>query len=108
MSICFQDQDPRERSTHIDSGEILDEIVTRSRGEIRHAQSPRITSSTPGSLEDMKPAYSPRISQRAYSPINKLKVGRSPTMDGKGLEIKQTPSPRPSVLGQNDHASSSS
>ena len=109
MSICFQDQDPQRRSTHVDSGEILDEIITRSRGEIRHAQSPRITSSTPGSLEDMKPAYSPRVSRRAYSPrINKLKVGRSPTMDGKGLEIKQTPSPRPSVLGQNDHASSSS
>ncbi|GFZ12027.1 HCO3- transporter family [Actinidia rufa] len=107
-NVSFEDQDPRQRSTHIDSGEILDEIITRSRGEIRHAQSPRITSSTPGSLEDMKPAYSPRISQRACRPINKLKVGRSPTMDGKGLEIKQTPSPRPSVLGQNDHASSSS
>ncbi|PSR95873.1 Boron transporter like [Actinidia chinensis var. chinensis] len=108
-NMSFEDQDPRRRSPHIDSGEILDETITRSRGEIRHAQSPRITSSTPGSLEDMKPAYSPRVSQRSYSPrINELKVGRSPTMNEKGLEIKRTPSPQPSVLGQNNHASSSS
>ncbi|CAL5441106.1 unnamed protein product [Camellia sinensis] len=108
-NMSFEDQDHQARTPHIDSGEVLDEIITRSRGEIRHAHSPKITSSTPGSVDDMKPAYSPRLTHRAYSPrINELKVERSPKMAGKGLEIKQTPSPGPSTLGQRTHGSSSS
>ncbi|KAF5933176.1 hypothetical protein HYC85_029347 [Camellia sinensis] len=108
-NMSFEDQDHQARTPHIDSGEVLDEIITRSRGEIRHAHSPKITSSTPGSVDDMKRAYSPRLTHRAYSPrINELKVERSPKMAGKGLEIKQTPSPGPSTLGQRTHGSSSS
>lgn len=109
-NMSYEDQDPQARTPRIDSGEILDEIITRSRGEIRHARSPKITSSTPGSVEHMNPAYSPRLSKRAHSPrINELKVERSPTMTGKGLEVKQTqtPSQRPSVLGQSSLGSSS-
>uniref|UniRef100_A0A5B6ZYT8 Putative boron transporter 2 n=2 Tax=Davidia involucrata TaxID=16924 RepID=A0A5B6ZYT8_DAVIN len=99
-NMSFEDQDPQARITHIDSGEILDEIITRSRGEIRHAHSPKVTSLTPDLVEKMKPAYSPRVSLRACSPrVNELRVERSPRLTGKGLEIKQTPSPRPSILG---------
>lgn len=104
----LQGQHGQERTTHIDSGEILDEIVTRSRGEIRHACSPRVTSSTPASVEDIKTVYSPRgLSHRAYSPrVDELRAERSPRMTGKGLEIKQTPSPGPSILGQSSNGSS--
>ncbi|KAK2967166.1 hypothetical protein RJ640_005210 [Escallonia rubra] len=110
FNMSFGDQDAEGRTTHIDSGEVLDEIITRGRGEVRRGHSPKVTSSTPTSLEDMKPAYSPRVSQRAYSPrLNELRVERSPILTGKGLEIKQTtPSPRTSILGQKSHGSSSS
>lgn len=106
--MYFQDQEPQPRSPHIDSGEILDDIITRSRGEIRRVHSPKITSSTPGSQEDMKPAYSPRVPQRTHSPrLRDLKLGRSPSETGIGVEIKQTPSPRLSPLGQSTYGSSS-
>ncbi|KAL3512829.1 hypothetical protein ACH5RR_025546 [Cinchona calisaya] len=109
FNVSFEGQDGQARTTHIDSGEILDEIVTRSRGEIRHASSPRVTSSTPGSVEDIKTLYSPRgLSHRAYSPrVDELRAENSPRMAGKGLEIRQTPSPRPSILGQSSNSSPS-
>ncbi|KAJ8753619.1 hypothetical protein K2173_022860 [Erythroxylum novogranatense] len=96
-NIPFDDQDPQARTTNIDEGEVFDEIITRSRGEIRHTQSPKITSSTPSSLE-IKPSSSPRAPQRAYSH----------KFTGKGIEVRKTPSPGPSVLGQSTVGSSSS
>lgn len=76
LYIYLQNQDPQARVTNFDNGEILDEIITRSRGEIRLTQSPKVTSSTPTSLEDIRPAHSPRISQRVYSPhVNELRGG---------------------------------
>nr|TKR68983.1 hypothetical protein D5086_0000309230 [Populus alba] len=102
------DQDPQARNTNIDGVEILDEMITRSRGEIRHTQSPKITSSTPGSVEDIKSSYNPCLSQRAYSPrAGELRVDQSPRFSGKGVELKQNPSPGPSNLGQSSHGSSS-
>ncbi|XP_075661560.1 putative boron transporter 2 [Castanea sativa] len=101
FNVSFQNQDPQARVTNLDDGEILDEIITRSRGEIRLTQSPKVTSSTPTSLEDIRPAHSPRISQRVYSPhVNELRGEQSPRLKGKGFEAKQTPSPGPSILGQ--------
>ncbi|KAA8540810.1 hypothetical protein F0562_024773 [Nyssa sinensis] len=108
-NMSFEDQDPQARITCIDSGEILDEIITRSRGEIRHAHSPKVTSLTREPVEKMKPAYSPRVSVRPYSPrLNELRMEKSPRLTGKGLEIKQTPSPQQSILGQSSHGSPSS
>lgn len=107
-NMTFEDQDPQARTTNIDDGEILDEIITRSRGEIRRTQSPKVTSSTPGSVENMKSSYSPRLSQRAYSPrVSEPRVDRSPRFTGKGAELKQTPSPGLSNLGQSNPGSSS-
>ncbi|KAM3703888.1 hypothetical protein ACB094_04G135200 [Castanea mollissima] len=101
FNVSFQNQDPQARVTNLDDGEILDEIITRSRGEIRLTQSPKVTSSTPTLLEDIRPAHSPRISQRVYSPhVNELRGEQSPRLKGKGFEAKQTPSPGPSILGQ--------
>lgn len=107
-NMTFEDQDPQARTTNIDDGEILDEIITRSRGEIRRTQSPKVTSSTPGSVENMKSSYSPRLSQRAYSPrFSEPRVDRNPRLTGKGAELKQTPSPGFSNLGQSNPGSSS-
>ncbi|KDP31090.1 hypothetical protein JCGZ_11466 [Jatropha curcas] len=108
-NLTFEDQDPQPRASNFDGGEILDEIITRSRGEIRRTQSPKVTSSTPDSLHDIKPVYSPRISQRAYSPrVSELRADWSPQLTGRGTEIKRTPSPGPSSLGQSTRGSSSS
>ena len=99
--MYLQEQDPQARITNFDGGEILDDIITRSRGEIRLTQSPKVTSSTPTSLEDIRPASSPWMSQRVYSPhVNELSGEQSPRLKGKGLEAKQTPSPGPSIPGQ--------
>lgn len=94
---------------NVSGGEILDEIITRSRGEIRHTQSPKTTSSTPNSHGDIRPAYSPQISRRMHSPrVNELRGESNQGSPGKEITLKQTPSPKPSNLGQNNHASSSS
>lgn len=88
-NITFEDQD----TTTIDGGEILDGIITRSRGEIRRMQSPKPTSST-----------SPQLSQRTFSPrVSQFKLEQSPRMSRKGLHLKQSPSSGPSTLGQSSH-----
>ncbi|XP_030454686.1 boron transporter 1-like [Syzygium oleosum] len=52
------------------AGEILDEVITRSRGEVRHVSSPKITSSTTtpahdskSTLQSPRPSFSPRVSE---------------------------------------------
>lgn len=101
-------QDQNVRTTNIDGGEILDEIITRSRGEIRHSHSPKVNSATPSSFEDIKPAFSPRLRPRAFSPcLNELRMDGSPRSTGKKVQEKQTPSPGPSGLGRNPYSSPS-
>ncbi|KAF8037021.1 hypothetical protein BT93_B0061 [Corymbia citriodora subsp. variegata] len=97
FNMPLEEQEIPTRATDIDSGEILDEMITRSRGEIRRTHSLKITSSTPSSTDDIKPAFSPRMSQRAFSP----------KFTGKGVVEKQTHSPGPSSLGKNNYGSSS-
>ncbi|KAL0668270.1 hypothetical protein Bca4012_030974 [Brassica carinata] len=68
--------------------EILDEVITRSRGEFRHTCSPKVTSST------STPVYHRNLSQ-VFSPrVNELRGGMmSPSLAGKGQN-----SPKPSPL----------
>lgn len=105
-NLSFEDQGTHGRSPNIDSAEVLDEIITRSRGEIRHAHSPKITSSNPSPHEEMRSVYSPRLSQMASPRLTEVRTERSPRSSGKGFEIKQTPSPRPSLLGKKSRGSS--
>lgn len=92
----------------MESEEILDDIMTRSRGEIRHTYSPKVTSSTPGSQDDMKPAYSPRASRLPYSPrTSELRAEQSPH-NGMQTQKRGTPSPGPSKLGQSSSGSTPS
>ncbi|KAI3765839.1 hypothetical protein L2E82_15885 [Cichorium intybus] len=103
FNMAFGDDETPTRTTQIDSAEVLDGIITRSRGEIRHTSSVKLTSLTQTPIDDMKPMYSPRLSQRVYSPrLNELRGDKSPKSLGKGVEIKKTPSP----LGQTSNGSS--
>lgn len=83
--------------TLADEGEILDEMMTRSRGEIKHTYSPKITSTSECTqLGEAKYIFSPRLgeSEQAYSPrINQLRQTHSPQL-GEGKNI----SPRTSSL----------
>ncbi|KAL6524475.1 putative boron transporter 2 [Orobanche hederae] len=107
-NLSFEDQGNQPEVTNLDSGEVLDEIITRSRGEIRHTCSPKVTSSTQSPRDEVKSVYSPQISRMAYSPrLNEMKMKVSPRLSSKGPEIKQTPSPRLSVLGETSRGSSS-
>ncbi|PIA40594.1 hypothetical protein AQUCO_02500357v1 [Aquilegia coerulea] len=104
IPYSLQDQDSQVRNGN-DGEEILDDIITRSRGEIRHTYSPKVTSSTPASQDEMKPAYSPRVSQRPYIPsLSELRVDRSPR-SGRTPGTEETPSPRLSKLGQKSRGS---
>ncbi|XVF54104.1 hypothetical protein PTKIN_Ptkin05aG0153900 [Pterospermum kingtungense] len=108
-NITFEGQERQARTSHTDGAEILDEIITRSRGEIHHTQSPKLSSTAPSSLGDIKPSYNPQVSQKAYSPrIRQLRGEGNPSLTEMGLDLKQTPSPEPSTLGQSCHGSSSS
>ncbi|XP_057813079.2 boron transporter 1 isoform X2 [Cryptomeria japonica] len=86
--------------TKADEGEILDEMMTRSRGEIKHIYSPKITSTSectqPG---EAKYIFSPRLgdSERAYSPrISQLRQTHSPQLgEGKNISPRTSSSLRP-------------
>ncbi|XP_010069747.2 boron transporter 1 [Eucalyptus grandis] len=79
-------------------GEILDEVITRSRGEVRHLSSPKITSSTTtpahdskSTLQSPRPSFSPRVSE--------LRGERSP-YGGRGPYSPRTGEKQPSHLGK--------
>lgn len=92
--LCFK----QDRNT---DGEILDEMVTRSRGEIRRICSPKVTSSTETPIGDSKGLHSPRFSEKAYSPrVSELRQEQSPLSGGKGPYSPRTGEARPSKLGQ--------
>ncbi|CAA3007222.1 probable boron transporter 2 [Olea europaea subsp. europaea] len=83
-NLSFEDQSAQAQVTNIDSGEILDAIITRSRGEIRQACSPKGTNSTQSPHEEMKSVYSPCMSQRAYSPrLMEIKTQKNTISSGK-------------------------
>ncbi|XP_021812753.1 probable boron transporter 2 [Prunus avium] len=84
-------------ASYAGDAEILDEVMTRSRGEFRHVSSPRITSSTstPGNapkiLESPHSSFSPRVSE--------LRGERSPRSGGRGPNSPRTPGSS-SILGK--------
>lgn len=69
------------RPSFSQSGEMLDELITRSRGEIKQMNSPKVNSSigTPGN--DRRGLNSPTLSDKAFSPrIIELKQEQSPRL----------------------------
>lgn len=72
------------RHSHAESAEILDELVTRSRGEIRRVNSPKVTSSTT-TTPTSQGLHSPRMIDRVYSPrVSELRREKSPRLGGRG------------------------
>ncbi|KAA8549045.1 hypothetical protein F0562_000729 [Nyssa sinensis] len=96
------------RASFAEDGEILDELVTRSRGEIRRTYSPKITSSTGTPAKDPKILQSPHFSEKAYSPrISELRGEKSPRSIGRGPSSPRTGETKPSKLGTSPSASAS-
>ncbi|ONI14743.1 hypothetical protein PRUPE_3G005600 [Prunus persica] len=84
-------------ASYAGDAEILDEVMTRSRGEFRHVSSPRITSST------STPGNAPKIlgsPHSSFSPrVNELRGERSPRSGGRGPNSPRTPGSS-SILGK--------
>ncbi|KAK8611900.1 hypothetical protein V6N13_131938 [Hibiscus sabdariffa] len=88
-------------ASYAGDSEILDEVITRSRGEFRHTCSPKITSSTSTPANDPRSRQSPRLS--CHSPrLSELKGERSPRANGKGSQqhSPRTGELKPSNLGR--------
>ncbi|KAF9595099.1 hypothetical protein IFM89_037033 [Coptis chinensis] len=84
-----------------ETGEVLDEMITRSRGEIRHTSSPKVTSSTSTPMKDSKSVQSPRYLDKAFSPrVSVLRGARSPQLGGRGPLSPRTGEAKPSKLGK--------
>lgn len=82
-----------------ESGEVLDDIVTRSRGEIKHMNSPKLTSSSGTPTNDIRGKTSPWLSDKAYSPrLNELRQDHSPRLGGRGPISPRTGEVGPSKL----------
>ncbi|XP_062143265.1 probable boron transporter 2 isoform X2 [Alnus glutinosa] len=84
-----------------DDGEILDGIITRSRGEIRRTCSLKVTSCTATPSKEFKSFHSPQLSEKRYSPrISELRGVQSPPLGGRGPFSPRTGEPRQSNLGK--------
>lgn len=85
-------------ASQIGEGEILDEVITRSRGEFRHTSSPKITSTTPTPRTDPKSHLSPRVS--FSSRMGELKTELSPRSGARGPLSPKAGEVRLSNLGR--------
>ncbi|CAL5203322.1 unnamed protein product [Lathyrus oleraceus] len=95
FNMSFDDLSNHGTTVNVSGGEILDEIITRSRGEIRRTQSSKASSSTATPIGgDIRPANSPQISQMIPSPrVTALRGESSSSVgsNGKKLKLKQIP-----------------
>ena len=90
-------------ATPAGDAEILDEMVTRSRGEVRHICSPKVTSSTATPAKEFAGIQSPRLS--AVSPrVSELR-GFSPRSSVTGPYRPRIAETQPSKLGRSDSTS---
>jgi boron transporter len=93
LDIMYFQQDINVALGQAQSAEILDDMVTRSRGEIKRLNSPKITSCGSTPMAELKgirsPAYSPRITE--------LRHERSPLGGRSSAKTGETP---PSKLGK--------
>ncbi|ESW10064.1 hypothetical protein PHAVU_009G178000 [Phaseolus vulgaris] len=109
FNMSFEGPGSQAPAVNMSGGEILDEVITRSRGEIRRTQSPKTTSSTPTSTGDIRPANSPRIGKSIPSPrVSELRGESSLRPTGKEIKLIQTPSPHSPALGKVTKGSPSS
>lgn len=90
FNMSFDDLSNHGTTMNINGGEILDEIITRSRGEIRHTHSPKASSSTATPISGIRSANS--LQGTVPSPrVAALRGENSLGSNGKELKSKQTP-----------------
>lgn len=83
-------------SSFADDGEILDGMITRSRGEIRRICSLKISSSAATPTKEFR-----SLSDKGYSPrVSELRVELSPRVGGRGPFSPRTGEGRQSNLGK--------
>lgn len=103
----MQEGELGSRLSFADGGEILDGMITRSRGEIKHMCSPKVSSTSATPSKDFK-LQSPRLSEKAYSPrVSELRGGRTPQSLGRGPNSPKTGEVGPSSLGKSPRNSTS-
>ncbi|KAK9207042.1 hypothetical protein WN943_017326 [Citrus x changshan-huyou] len=83
-------------ASYAGDAEILDEVITRSRGEFRHTNSSKITSSTSTPANDPLSMQSPRVRQSPR--LSELRGERSPGI--RGLPSPKTGESKLSNLGK--------
>ncbi|KAL9430549.1 hypothetical protein AB3S75_025856 [Citrus x aurantiifolia] len=83
-------------ASYAEDAEILDEVITRSRGEFRHTNSSKITSSTSTPANDPLSMQSPRVRQSPR--LSELRGERSPRI--RGLPSPKTGESKLSNLGK--------
>lgn len=95
--FCEQEAELGSGASFGGDGEILDEVITRSRGEFRHISSPKITSSTATPTGDRKSLDS----HRSFSPrVSELRGEHSPRTGGQGTPGQRSAEAKPSSLGK--------
>lgn len=85
------DLDSEMRHSLAQSGEILDEIVTRGRGEVKRMNSLKVASSAGTPVNDFKGIHSPRVVE--------LRQVQTPRLGERELHSPSTTEARPSKLG---------
>ncbi|XP_044499212.1 probable boron transporter 2 isoform X1 [Mangifera indica] len=84
-SFSRQERVMSRNTSFADHGEILDGMVTRSRGEIRRMCSLKFSSCSVSSSGELKSVQSPRVSDKVYSPrVSELRAEQSPRQGGRG------------------------
>ncbi|XP_060197637.1 probable boron transporter 2 isoform X3 [Lycium barbarum] len=99
LSSCSMARQENEGS-FADDGEILDGMMTRSRGEIRRMCSSKVTSCNATPARDSISVQSPRLSNKVYSPrVSEIK-GESPSLGRGGSFGSRTAEARRSNLSK--------
>ena len=94
-------KDMSRSSSFASDGEILDGMVTRSRGEIRRMCSLKHTSCSETSSKELKSLQSPRVSEKVYSPrVSELKGELSPRQRARGPFSPSAGESKPSNLAK--------
>ncbi|XP_007035927.2 PREDICTED: probable boron transporter 2 isoform X1 [Theobroma cacao] len=101
FNLVTQEGELVRTASFADDGEVLDGMITRSRGEIRRMCSPKVTSSTATPSKEFKSLQSPRFSEKVYSPrVSELREEQSPGKVGRGSFSPRTHEGKPSNLGK--------
>ncbi|XP_015574752.1 probable boron transporter 2 isoform X1 [Ricinus communis] len=97
FNLATQEAEMSRSASFADDGEILEGMITRSRGEIKSIRSPRVISCNSTPSNSFKSIQSPRLSDnKVYSPrVSELRGELSPRQGGRGPF-----SPRTSNLGK--------